>query len=310
MGIAQTSQYFYGHGKLLLSAEYFVLDGAVALALPCKLGQTLRVDSANSNNLLWSSRDTSGQIWFEAAFDLHTLAIQSASDISTAERLQSVFRAIQTQRPDFFDRQKGLDIQTRLEFDRHWGLGSSSTLIFTLCQWAKVDPFLVQFNTFGGSGYDIAAAGALSPFFYKLGTPPEHWRASFDPLFKDQLYFIYLGKKQNSREGIARYRSKEKAKLQDLILQISQFSMSLATATDLGTFEAILSAHECMVASVLDLPRAKQLFFPDYWGEVKSLGAWGGDFVLATSDRSYEETKRYFNEKGHQVFLKYEELVY
>jgi len=37
------SQSFYGNGKLLLSAEYFVLDGAVALALPTKLGQSLHV---------------------------------------------------------------------------------------------------------------------------------------------------------------------------------------------------------------------------------------------------------------------------
>ena len=36
---------FYSHGKLLLTGEYLVLDGALALAVPCKLGQSLTVRS-------------------------------------------------------------------------------------------------------------------------------------------------------------------------------------------------------------------------------------------------------------------------
>ena len=30
------------------------------------------------------------------------------------------------------------------------------------------------------------------------------------------------------------------------------------------------------------MPRAQDLYFPDFKGVIKSLGAWGGDFVLAT----------------------------
>ena len=42
-------QTFYAHGKLLLTAEYFILDGAVGLALPTKLGQSLSIQSSESN---------------------------------------------------------------------------------------------------------------------------------------------------------------------------------------------------------------------------------------------------------------------
>jgi len=42
---------------------------------------------------------------------------------------------------------------------------------------------------------------------------------------------------------------------------------------------------------------------------VKSLGAWGGDFVLVTSNRPEEETRNYFNEKGLEVFLRYDEII-
>jgi mevalonate kinase len=34
---------FYSHGKLLITSEYAVLDGAKALALPTRLGQKLSV---------------------------------------------------------------------------------------------------------------------------------------------------------------------------------------------------------------------------------------------------------------------------
>ncbi len=35
---------FRSNGKLLLTAEYLVLDGARAIALPTKLGQSLTVE--------------------------------------------------------------------------------------------------------------------------------------------------------------------------------------------------------------------------------------------------------------------------
>ena len=57
------------------------------------------------------------------------------------------------------------------------------------------------------------------------------------------------------------------------------------------------------------MKKVQSIYFSDYWGLVKSLGAWGGDFVLATSNRNFTETKKYFNEKGFNVFLKYEDLI-
>ena len=46
-------QNFYSNGKLLLTAEYLVLDGAKALALPTKFGQDLEVKKIDvqTNNL-------------------------------------------------------------------------------------------------------------------------------------------------------------------------------------------------------------------------------------------------------------------
>ena len=41
-------QHFYAKGKILLTAEYFVLDGAKGLALPSRLGQAMGVSYGKS----------------------------------------------------------------------------------------------------------------------------------------------------------------------------------------------------------------------------------------------------------------------
>ena len=48
---------FYSHGKLLLSGEYVVLDGALSLAIPTKYGQSLILESIEESKFLWKSFD-------------------------------------------------------------------------------------------------------------------------------------------------------------------------------------------------------------------------------------------------------------
>ncbi len=295
---------FYAHGKLLLTAEYFVLDGAKALALPTKQGQGLEVQSlpllhGATQTLQWRSWDEQKKRWFEGIFDIKTLRCIANSDASTAQRLEEILTATQQLNPAFLkEEQVSWQCDTFLEFPRTWGLGTSSTLISMLAAWAQVNPYLLLEQTFGGSGYDLACAIAESPVLYqnRHATP-----TSFQPPFFEQLYFVYLGQKQNSREGIARYRVKVNAQ-PSLIDEISALTLAIQNAPSLRIFDELLLEHETIVAQSLDLPRAKTLYFKDFWGEIKSLGAWGGDFVLATSQRSSLETKMYFRAKGLECF--------
>jgi mevalonate kinase len=279
----------------------------MALALPCRLGQSLKIKPA-SDHIYWSSYDEKEQRWFEAKFSTLNYKCLETSDEAISERLLQIFEAIEQLKPGFWQQVGSVAISTHLEFPRNWGLGTSSTLIANLASWAKVNPYALLEKTFGGSGYDIACAIANGPLFYifKYGRP-DIYPTSFNPPFKQNLYFVYLGKKQNSREGIARYRRLEKNS--DLAAYISLLSTEIQLAEDLATFEALLVDHEKTVADRLDLKRAKDLYFSDYWGEVKSLGAWGGDFVLVTSARSKSETQKYFNERGFETVLTFEELI-
>ena len=71
----------------------------------------------------------------------------------------------------------------------------------------------------------------------------------------------------------------------------------------------MISEHEQIMSSYLDRSRIKNELFPDFWGEVKSLGAWGGDFYLVVSNKGRESTEEYFQSKGFSVFFDYDELI-
>ena len=58
-------QSFYSNGKLLITGEYVVLDGAKALAVPTKFGQYLEVKPSEKKSIYWKSFDSNNQIWFE-----------------------------------------------------------------------------------------------------------------------------------------------------------------------------------------------------------------------------------------------------
>ncbi len=293
----------------MLTGEYFVLDGALALALPTKFGQRLEVSTNESSDFLdWQSLDSAGNTWFSAHFSLPTLSVIGRKDNEISLRLEALLKTAHLLNPSF-PGSKGAKACAFLEFPREWGLGSSSTLVYLLAQWAKVNPFDLLKNTFGGSGYDIACAAANGPILYQKGKEEAFWeRVSFAPPFRENLYFVYLDKKQNSREGIARYREKVKNSPR-LLDEISNLSAQILKTANLEDFEKIIACHESIIADALKLSRAKPLYFQDFWGEIKSLGAWGGDFVLATGNRTFEETKKYFQTKGLEVIFKFDDLI-
>jgi len=300
------------NGKLLLTGEYFVLDGATALAIPVRFGQSLQVEmrATTPSGLLWESRDWDGSVWFSAEYELPYLGVVETSDRSVAEMLASIIRDCQRQNHDFLVGAQGLSVTTECDFPRIWGLGTSSTIIATIARWADVDPYPVLRNTLGGSGYDIACAYAESPLLYQLEAEKPLVRpVAYQPVFAENLYFVYLEKKQNSREGITRYREKSRD-IAVYIPEISNLTERILNANTLEDFEENIREHEQLVGQLLDFKLVKPLLFADYWGEVKSLGAWGGDFVLATSRRTEAETRAYFSGKGFKTVLRWDEMRY
>lgn len=306
------------NGKLLLTGEYFVTEGAVSLALPTKLGQTLAVKplkNKKTDQLVWKSYNSKKEVWFEATFALPSLSIIESSGGDDKEEVLGTLRNVLTRARSLnrnFLKEKGsFEAVSMLEFARDWGLGSSSTLITMIAEWAEVDAFQLLEVTFGGSGYDIVAATADGPMLFQKFNGKNRWdRSNFNPSFKENLYFVHLGHKQSSREALVHYMVTPAEEREKPMPRITQITHDMAQYTNnLEDFEDLIEEHETLVKSVIQQPRAMELHFSDYWGQIKSLGGWGGDFVLATSNKSQEETKAYFENKGFDTVLTYKELI-
>lgn len=295
---------FYSNGKLLITGEYTVLDGALSFALPTQFGQRLEVSPLDRPVVIWESFSVLNEMWFQA--ELNTNELHIANENAQIAILQKILLEAKKMNSDFLSEGNGAFVQTFLTFPNNWGLGTSSTLINSVAAWAKVDAFQLLQKSFGGSGYDIACAQNDAPIYYKrLPDGQEVETLVFNPSFQDQLFFVYLNEKQDSKEGIKAYRALAKSK-EKYIAEISEISKKITKATSLSKFEALLCQHEEIISGLLSIPPVKERLFPDYFGAVKSLGAWGGDFVLVTGN---QRTPDYFQNKGYEIVVPYEGMI-
>jgi hypothetical protein len=67
-----------------------------------------------------------------------------------------------------------------------------------------------------------------------------------------------------------------------------------------------LEKHEIIMSHVLEIETVKESLFPDFNGVIKSLGAWGGDFVLVISE---ENPSSYFKAKGYETLIPYQDMI-
>jgi hypothetical protein len=201
---------------------------------------------------------------------------------------------------------KGFSVETQLTFPRFWGLGTSSTLINNVAQWFEINAFELLKNSFGGSGYDIANAQNNGPITYQIinGNPIVE-RIDFRPTYAEHIYFLYLNQKQNSKTAIAMYYSKSND-IQECRRKINAISQEIADGVDRERFEFLLNRHENLMSGVLEMATAKERYFSDFEGTIKSLGAWGGDFVMVVSTSN---PKDYFESKGFSTLLHYHEMI-
>lgn len=296
--------FFHSNGKLLFTGEYVVLDGALSLAVPTKYGQTLEIISSKKEGIEWISLDDNGNSWFDAHFSLKEFEPTNVGN-SISKTLSNILKEAQNLNPTFLGDIKGIQVKTKLDFPRNWGLGSSSTLINNIAQWAKVDAFTLLEKSFGGSGYDIAAAQHDLPILYqRKKARPIIKEITLKWNFTDSLFFVHLNQKKDSKEGIAHYKNIGVSR--NTVQEISEIGERLWQITSLSDFEKLLNKHEQIISETIDLPTIKAQLFSDYPGTIKSLGAWGGDFVLVTGNLSWMD---YFRNKGFKTIIPFNEMI-
>jgi mevalonate kinase len=307
----EKDQHFFGHGKILLSGEYVVLEGAESLAIPTKLGQSLSVNYSQSYSPLlhWKSFDYSGKCWFDHKYEFWHFNCIDDNPTPEALFVQKILQQVRKQNKHFLRDEVEVKVETHLGFPTTWGLGSSSSLIYNIAQWAYVSPFELLFKTHGGSGYDIACAQSDQPILYRKTSHGPHWSPiKFYPNFKNNLFFIYLGNKVNSRDAVKEYAKKRPIEYK-IIEEISNLTSQMIHANSLDKFQELIERHEEILGEILGLKPIKNERFSDFNGSIKSLGAWGGDFILAATKEDFNFVKKYFNEHDLKIVLRFDDLI-
>jgi len=306
-----SKQAWYSHGKLLITGEYLVMEGARALALPIKPGQflSLKISPVSGNSSLkWIARKPEG-LWFQAGFSLPDLDITETDNRVLALHLKELLQATIRLNPGFLKAKNQYQVETLLEFNTEFGFGSSSTLISNLAFWAQVDPFELQFSALGGSAYDVACARAKGPVFYQLENgKPQMEEVVFQPPFRECLFFVYLGQKQRTSDSIKQFKQKAIFGKQE-IQQISAITREIIQVNELAYFERLIREHEKILSRILNRPTVKERLFARDPFQVKSLGAWGGDFVMMTADMPGEAFKRLMRKRGFTTVFAWDDLV-
>lgn len=298
---------YSAYGKLLLFGEYLVLRGAQSMALPLHYSQSLMVSSHSGDNLIWDCFEKD-EPWLKIELS-PTLEILNATDSDKAGIVVKLLSYILRQQPAI--EIAGKHFRFDIDFDRKYGLGTSSTFLSLLSQWSGVDPYSLQNQYFKGSGFDIAAATAGAPFIYKIETRNGAKKRIVKPIelpraITGHLLFVYTGKKQIS---LSEVRSFDQVKISDEQLRfMNQVVEGAATSDDIEQFEMWMQKSERFLSKILKATPVKERLFPDYPYAIKSLGAWGGDFVMATF-RDERKAIEYFHNKKMNPIFNYRQLV-
>ena len=129
----------------------------------------------------------------------------------------------------------------------------------------------------------------------------------FNPLFKKNLFLVYLGKKQNTQDSIFSYNTIKFDKV-SAVEKINKLTKEIINSNDLSEFEKLTERHENMISKIINIDPIQKSTFSDYnKGIIKSLGSWGGDFILVSGEK---EDLNYFRDKGYNTIYLLEDLVY
>ncbi|MBE0640161.1 MAG: GHMP kinase [Bacteroidales bacterium] len=300
---------FYSNGKFLITGEYLVLHGALSLAVPLGFGQSFEVRAVSRHSQISWKSFVLEKLWFNAEFSIPGFEIISTNDQPKAKFLSDLLVEANSLNPGFLGNSGGLDVVSKANFDISWGLGSSSTLISNIAYWFAINPFDLHFSISQGSGFDIACARSETPVLYQLiNNQPTVTPVGFYPPFKDQIYFVYLGKKQRSDKSILQLTDRLISREKEISL-ISEITGKMVNASDLAGFNHLIDEHERIMANVLNLPPVKEIYFANHQGSVKSLGAWGGDFVMMTWEHGKKSLLDYLKRKGFDTVFGFDEII-
>lgn len=294
----------FSSGKLLLMGEYAVLHGADAVCLPLKTGQELTVTDTTPGEIHWKWTYKDHVL---AHFTLNAATLDERTILAgSTDWVLRLLHLVRKQDPDFM-RTGGKSLVFVNDFPPQWGLGSSSATISSLCRLAGLNPYEVNRQLMGGSGADIACTTAPNWFLYRNDDKgPQTWEIPFNYHFSDNTWFVYSGKKMETASHLKSFSSHARPAVS--WMTANDYVYRFISVPTLPEAMKIIYEHELLIGEAIGEESISHRFC-DFPGKVKSLGAWGGDFFMALSQQDSGFVKKYFQGRGYDTVLSWEELT-
>ena len=89
------------------------------------------------------------------------------------------------------------------------------------------------------------------------------------------------------------------------ILKINSLGDMIVKEKNQKKFNEMIKEHEEIISNIIYKKPIQSTLFKDFNGQIKSLGSWGGDFILASGDN---ETPKYFYKKGYETIIPFSEM--
>ncbi|HMY84500.1 MAG: hypothetical protein KDC31_11690 [Saprospiraceae bacterium] len=306
--------HYNARGKLMITGEYLALKGARCLAWPTHALHHLEVHTlaGQPGTLIWNASDKDGKPWFDALFSTsERVETISSSDFSAADYLGRMLNAAIALKGKNILEHASFHVETKIEWPMEWGMGSSSSLLVNIASWFGVNPFTLQQKTIGGSGYDIACGLSDEVIVFQNAGKLLANKVHRPEILVQYAGFAYLGKKADTASAITDFSSRTEG--MDLTAKIHLIDRLTYHILDAKTVHHAIKAieiHEEVIGSLLDVEPIKLRLYKDFDGAVKSLGAWGGDFIMFVGSKPLEEFRVSTEEKyGIKLYSAAELLV-
>jgi hypothetical protein len=117
-----------------------------------------------------------------------------------------------------------------------------------------------------------------------------------------------MGNKQNTLRSVSEYRMAAIV-TPKTIESIDDITLKMTESDNIESFMRLMHEHEKILSDVLKKPAIKNSLFTDFPGEIKSLGAWGGDFIMAVTPEDDEYVKSFFEKRSMGPVFPFENLI-
>ena len=101
-------------------------------------------------------------------------------------------------------------------------------------------------------------------------------------------------------------KREQQIKCDELIEEFSQLTRDVLQTQNLEDFSQLMNLHEKKLSIFLGIETVSEKYFENCPSFIKSLGAWGGDFVMSSKFSGFEE---YFQGKGFASVFSYRDLI-